>query len=155
MTWQDAQSYVRWLSLETGKQYRLPTESEWEYAARAGASSKYSWGDSIGRNLTNCARCGSVWDGRQPAPVASFTANAFGLYDMHGNVDEWVSDCWRYEGGAADGRARLGEECGQHVTRGGNWRSDPRYVRAASRWGRSIYGSSTGAGFRVARTLEP
>ena len=156
VTWQDAQSYVRWLSQETGKQYRLPTESEWEYAARAGASSKYSWGDSIGRNLANCARCGSAWDGRQPAPVASFTANAFGLYDMHGNVDEWVSDCWRYEGGAADGRARLGEECGQHVTRGGSWRSDPQYIHAASRWGRSeIYGYSTGAGFRVARTLEP
>ena len=94
VSWDDAKEYVAWLSRKTGKSYRLLTEAEWEYAARAGASTKYSWGNEIGRNQANCHSCGSQWDNMKTGPVGSFTANAFGLHDMHGNVWEWVEDCW-------------------------------------------------------------
>ena len=86
----DAKAYAAWLSAQTGKTYRLPSESEWEYAARAGTRTLYSWGDEIGVNRANCRGCGSEWDDEQTAPVGRFTANAFGLYDLHGNVWEWV-----------------------------------------------------------------
>ncbi len=93
VTWEDAQAYVRWLSGETGKQYRLLSEAEWEYAARAGMTTAHSWGDSIGRNRANCRKeCGDNYD--YTAPVGSFAANGFGLHDMHGNVWERVEDCW-------------------------------------------------------------
>ena len=85
---EDARAYAKWLSAQTGKRYRLPTEAEWEYAARASTTTKYSWGDAIGRNLANCNGCGSEWDIDKTAPVGSFAANPFGLYDMHGNVVE-------------------------------------------------------------------
>ena len=99
--WDDAQQYVRWLSNRTGKPYRLLSEAEWEYAARAGSDKAYSWGDEIGKGNANCLTCGSEWDFRQTAPVGSVAANAFGLYDMLGNVGEWVEDCYHgnYEGG--------------------------------------------------------
>ena len=93
VTWDDAQQYVAWFSKMTGKPYRLLSEAEWEYAARAGTTTAYSWGDEIGKGNANCNGCGSEWDGRQTAPVGSFAPNQFGLYDMHGNVWEWVEDC--------------------------------------------------------------
>ncbi len=104
--WDDAGAYVNWISRETGKNYRLLSESEWEYAARGGTQTRYSWGDAIGRNRANCAGCGSRWDGEKTAPVGSFSANEFGLYDMHGNVREWTQDCWNdsYTGAPKDGR---------------------------------------------------
>ena len=107
VSWDDAQSYVRWLSAWTGKTYRLLSESEWEYVARAGTETAYSWGDSVGVNRANCNSCGSQWDDEKTAPVGSFAANAWGVYDMHGNVYEWVQDCWNfgYEGAPADGSA--------------------------------------------------
>ena len=86
VTWDDAQRYVAWLSRMTGRTYRLLSEAEWEYAARAGTQTAYSWGDEIGKGNANCHGCGSQWDRRQTAPVGSFAANAFGLYDMLGNV---------------------------------------------------------------------
>ena len=157
VSWDDAQRYVQWLSRKTGKAYRLPSESEWEYAARAGTQTVYSWGDEIGVNRANCRGCGSQWDGDGTAPVGSFGANAWGLHDMHGNVFEWVEDCWNssYAGAPADGSAWLAGDCTGRVLRGGSWSDEPSYLRAADRvW------DSTGIrddfnGFRVARTLAP
>ena len=94
VSWYNAKEYVAWLSSQTGSEYRLPSEVEWEYAASAVRTSKYSWGNEIGTNRANCVGCGSQWDGKQTAPVGSFAPNGFGLYDMHGNVWEWVEDCW-------------------------------------------------------------
>ena len=94
VSWRDAQSFVSWLSIQTGEDYRLLTEAEWEYVARAGSETAFSWGHEIGSNRANCFECGSQWDGRETAPVGSFPANAFGVHDMHGNVEEWVEDCW-------------------------------------------------------------
>ena len=121
VSWDDAVAYTEWLSEQTGKRYRLPSEAEWEYAAclqrgaprrqaRAGTTTKYSWGKKIGRNLANCNGCGSRWDDEKTAPVGSFPANAWGLHDMHGNVWEWVQD-WleRQLPGSACGRVGLGE----------------------------------------------
>lgn len=107
VSWNDAKAYVAWLSKMTGREYRLLTEAEWEYAARAGTTTAYYWGDEIGKNNTNCNGCGSQWGGRKTAPVGSFAPNAFGLYDMFGNVWEWVEDCFHnnYEGAPTDGSA--------------------------------------------------
>ena len=90
VSWDDAREHVAWLSAQTGAEYRLPSEAEWKYAARAGTTTKYGWGDDIGSNRAACSGCGSQWDREQTAPVGSFRANGFGLYDMHGNVWEWV-----------------------------------------------------------------
>ncbi len=97
VSWDDAQAYVKWLSRITGKEYRLLSEAEYEYAARAGSQTAYPWGDDIklsGKAMANCDGCGSPWDDKQTAPVGSFAANQFGLYDMVGNVWEWTEDCW-------------------------------------------------------------
>ena len=157
VSWDDARSYVSWLSRRTGERYRLPSESEWEYAARAGSTSKYSWGNEVGRNRANCNGCGSRWDGQRTAPVGSFAPNAFGLYDMHGNVYEWVEDCWNgsYADAPSDGGARLSGDCAKRVLRGGSWYVDPRYLRAAARNGSTAGYRNSGDGFRVARTLTP
>ena len=157
VSWDDAQLYVQWLSEQTGHAYRLPTEAEWEYAARARTTTPYSWGNDIGRNLANCDRCGSQWDDKQTAPVGSFPPNAFGLHDMHGNVWEWVLDCRNdtYSGAPTDGSAWLSGDCGQRVSRGGSWYHYPGFLRSANRYGIAPglrYGSN---GFRVARTLTP
>ena len=131
VSWEDAQSYVRWLSVRTGKTYRLLSESEWEYVARAGTETAYSWGDSIGANRANCDGCGSQWDGKQTAPVGSFAANAWGVYDMHGNVREWVQDHWYsdYTGAPADGSAWISKGGNSRVLRSGLWTSRPWYFR--------------------------
>jgi formylglycine-generating enzyme required for sulfatase activity len=136
--WDDATQYVRWLSRLTGKEYRLLTEAEWEYAARAGTQARYSWGDELGKGNANCVSCGSQWDGKQTAPVGSFKPNAFGLYDMHGNVFEWCEDVGHdtYEGAPTDGSARLqGGDPSLRVVRGGSWFDYPRSLRAACRGG--------------------
>ena len=156
VSWEDAQQYVKWISAKTGKQYRLPTEAEWEYAARAGSETKYSWGNSIGNNKANCDGCGSRWDDSKTAPVASFTANAFGLYDMHGNVWEWTQDCWNgsYKGAPGDGSAWLSGECGQRVLRGGSWSNFPNDLRSAYRNYSTTGFRISYIGFRLARTLD-
>ena len=107
VTWYDASAYAAWLSSQTGKRYRLPTEAEWEYAARAETETMYSWGNDIDVNRANCDGCAGQWDNAKTAPVGSFEANGWGLHDMHGNVREWVQDCWNesYEGAPTDGSA--------------------------------------------------
>ncbi len=151
VNWKDAQSYVRWLSARTGKRYRLLSESEWEYVARAGTETAYSWGDSIGVNRASCNGCGSQWDGEQTAPVGSFEANAWDVHDMHGNVWEWVQDCYNYSynGAPSDGSAWESEDCSNHVQRGGSWYNGPGDLRSANRDKSSLRYS--GDGFRVAR----
>ena len=153
----DGVAYVAWLSEQTGEEYRLPSESEWEYAARAGTTTWYSWGQDIGRNRANCGGCGSNWDNEQTAPVGSFAANAWGLHDMHGNVWEWVADCWHenYAQAPGDGTAwTRGVDCGHRVLRGGSWFIAPVNLRSANR-GRNIAGVRNGnIGFRVVRTLD-
>ena len=157
VSWEDAQSYVSWLSRRTGEEYRLPTEAEWEYAARAGTTTKYSWGDEIGQNRANCEGCGSRWDDSETAPVGSVPANAWGLHDMHGNVWEWVQDCWNgsYAGAPVDGGAWLSGDCSERVLRGGSWYNLPRNLRAALRSGDTTGNRYGDNGFRVARTLTP
>ena len=158
VSWEDAQSYVSWLSRETGEAYRLPTEAEWEYAARAGTTTKYSWGKEIGVDRANCrgGSCGDQW--AFTAPVGSFAGNAWGLHDMHGNVWEWVQDCWNgnYAGAPVDGSAWLSRNCSLRVLRGGSWGYGPGVLRSAYRsQERPRRPQQPHLGFRVARTLTP
>ena len=155
VSWEDAQAYVAWLSREAGKEYRLLSEAEWEYAARAGTTTRYHWGDDIGRNRANCDdnRCGDGWE--VAAPVGSFAANGFGLHDVHGNVWEWVEDCWNgsYAGAPLDGSAWESGECDTRVVRSGGWNNNPRNLRAANRYGFDTGDRLNINGFRVSRTL--
>jgi formylglycine-generating enzyme required for sulfatase activity len=157
VSWQDAQDYVTWLSARTGKRYRLPTEAEWEYAARAGTTTAYWWGNDLGQNHANGGGGGSQWDSKQTAPVGSFKPNPFELYDTAGNVYEWVQDCWHgsYSGAPADGTAWLGteEECKFRVVRGGSWYIYPQYLRSAYRIRNGSDVAFNYLGFRIARAL--
>ena len=157
VSWRDAQAYARWLRGKTGAGYRLLSEAEWEYAARGGSRTAYHWGDSIGRNRAKCWRCGSPRGGKRTAPVGSFPANGFGLHDVHGNVWEWVEDCWHegYAGAPLDGGAWESGECGRRVLRGGSWDSLPRNLRSADRIRHTSGNRNDSSGFRVARTLTP
>jgi formylglycine-generating enzyme required for sulfatase activity len=135
--WDDAQDYVRWLSRTSGgKHYRLPTEAEWEYAARAGSAARYAWGSEMEMGHAVCfSECGPEAD--QPAKGGTTAPNAFGLYDLHGNLWEWVQDCWHgnYEGAPVDGSAWESSKnvCEQRVIRGGSWNCLPFDVRSATR----------------------
>ena len=159
VNWNEAQAYAAWLSAQTGKTYRLPSEAEWEYAARAGTSTLYSWGDEIGVNRANCNGCRSAWENTQTAPVGSFAANAFGLYDMHGNVREWVADCYvsNYNGAPSDGSARADARCSRtrSVSRGGAWTTTPPGLRSASRSRTNRRNSFNNLGFRLVQELNP
>jgi formylglycine-generating enzyme required for sulfatase activity len=157
LSWDNAQAYVAWLSKMSGKGYRLLTEAEWEYAARAGSITAYFWGDEIGKGNANCNGCGSKWDGQQASPVGSFEPNAFGLYDMAGNVWQWVEDCYHenYNGAPADGSAWTLGECKFRVLRGGSWGFNPGSLRSTFRnWGTPDLRNAN-VGFRVGRTLGP
>jgi formylglycine-generating enzyme required for sulfatase activity len=156
VSWNDAKTYLQWLSKESGKDYRLPSEAEWEYAARARTATAYPWGSSIGKNKANCDGCGSQWDNKQTSPVGSFAANPFGLYDMSGNVWQWVEDCYvnSYTDAPSDGSAREG--CGANasrVLRGGSWSNFPQWLRSATRNNVSPAYRYSLVGFRAARTL--
>ena len=153
--WADAEAYVRWLSRKTGQAYRLPSEAEWEYAARAGTATARYWGEASGWGRANCERCGSRWDNRGTAPVGSFTPNAYGLHDVLGNNWEWVADCYQssYAGAAADGRPRISGDCRYRVMRGGSWESDARRLRAANRRKHAPNDIDNDFGFRVARDI--
>ena len=150
VNWRDARNYASWLSEKTGKDYRLPSEAEWEYAARAGSTTRYSWGEDIGGNRANYER--TEREVHWTLPVGSFPSNGFGLHDMHGNVREWVEDCWNYtyDGAPSDGSAWLSGDCGLRVSRGGGWDNSEYFLRSAYRgWGRR----NPDQGFRVALTL--
>ena len=136
ISWDHAKAFIDWLNSKTGNSYRLPTEAEWEYAARAGTTTLYPWGDDFRGNQANCAWCGSQWDGQQTAPVGSFAANAWGLHDMLGNVREWTEDCWHkdYNGAPTDGSAwTTGGDCSQRMFRGASWNDRARYLRPSDR----------------------
>ena len=152
VSWKDAVAYAEWLSKQTGKPYRLPTEAEWEYTARAGTKTDYWWGNDIGNNRANCDGCGSPWDNQQTAPVGSFKPNAWGLYDTAGNVWEWVQDCWNgsYAGAPDNGAAWQTGECAYRVLRGGSWIDFGRYVRSAGRIRDEPDDGDDGIGFRLA-----
>jgi formylglycine-generating enzyme required for sulfatase activity len=157
VSWGDAKQYVMWLSRSTGKEYRLLTEAEWEYAARAGTATRYSWAADVGTGNANCDGCGSRWDLQQTAPVGSFRPNAFGLHDMHGNVWEWVEDVWHpnYRGSPTDGSAWLeGGDPNFRVVRGGSWRNEVALIGAAVRDERNIHVAFDTLGFRVARDIN-
>ena len=156
VSWEDTRAYVRWLSRRTGLTYRLLSEAEWEYVVRAGTEGNYHWGPGIGDGRANCDGCGSEWDNKQTAPVGSFRENGWGLYDGHGNVWEWVEDCWHgdYEGAPADGSAWVSEgRCELRVLRGGSRGSEPNLLRSAFRFGYSAGHRDNSVGFRIARTL--
>ncbi len=169
LSWHDAEAYVAWLndtvddrvtpSTHGSPPYRLPSEAEWEYAARAGTTTARWWGDAIGIGNANCHGCGSRWDNRLIAPVGSFGPNPFGLFDMLGNVWQWTSDCWNenYVGAPEDGSPWATGNCNRRVMRGGGWSNSPAFVRSATRVaadaGGRDYDYASYVGFRVARTL--
>jgi formylglycine-generating enzyme required for sulfatase activity len=178
VSWFDTQTYVEWLSRITGQNYRLLSEAEWEYAARAGTQTAYPWGEEIGKANANCNGCGSKFGIREAkeagdlgakiqgsgaffvikAPVGSFAPNPFGLYDMNGDVYEWVEDCQHdnYNGAPTDGSPWIaGGNCLLRVLRGGSWRESPQYIRSASRAWFHVVSYSDNGGFRVGRTLTP
>ena len=184
VSWNDVQRYIQWLNNKTGQRFRLASEAEWEYAARAvvgksgrevenSSNQNYSWGDNIGENNANCDGCGSQWDDQKTAPVASFSANSIGLYDMHGNVWEWVQDCWHdnYNGAPTNGNAwevelqdsaklqrafkmqgapTIQGECRRRVLRGGSWNNVRGYLRSAYRSADSAESTYFNFGFRLA-----
>ena len=148
VSWEDAQAYVRWLSAKTGKRYRLPSESEWEYAARAGTRTLFHTGETISTDQAN-------YNGCQTVPVDTFGANEWGLHDVHGNVWEWTEDCWNnsYAGAPTDGSAWANGDCSRRVLRGGSWNNRPSNLRAANRDRGTAGNRGNNIGFRVARTL--
>jgi formylglycine-generating enzyme required for sulfatase activity len=153
VSWSDAQAYADWLTRQTGKRYRLPSEAEWEFAARAGVRSSYPWGFSMERGKALCFDCGSQWDNRSTAPVGSFAPSAFGLYDTAGNVLEWVADCYTasYEGAPADGRARVDGGCTNRVARGGAFNKPAASMKTHVRAKFLPESRLNMLGFRVAR----
>ena len=153
ISWEDAAAYTLWLSAQTGMNYRLPSEAEWEYAARAGSEEKYSWGNEIGHDRANCAGCGSLWDNEKTAPVGSFSANGWGLHDMHGNVWEWVQDCYNdnYRGAPADGSAWASGDCSFRIRRGGSWLNSPKILHLSKRSKVRLKDRNYVVGFRIAR----
>jgi len=155
VSWRDANQFTEWLRKKTGKPYRLPTESEWEYAARSDSDSAFWWGEEMMADAVSCRGCATP-SSKRPEPVGSFPANPFGLHDMNGGVWEWVSDCWHssYAGHPADGTSWESSDCRQRVLRGGSWRNDPSYLRSASRFYYDATVRYSVNGFRVALTLQ-
>lgn len=151
VSWTDAQQYAAWLAQAAKKAYRLPSEAEWEYAARGGTQTKYWWGDKLQPGMAGCKDCGDL-AAEQPGKVGSFKPNPFGLYDMGGGVDQWVEDCWHrtYQGAPGDGTAWTGGDCASHVLRSGSWKNDSRYVRPSNRDGYDTNVRYPTHGFRVA-----
>ena len=154
VSWKDARGYVRWLSAQTGKSYRLPSEAEWEYAARSGNVGSYWWTNAYETIPANCFNCGSAWDGARTAPVGQFAANSLGLYDMTGNVQEWTADCYHpnYTGAPADGRVWEEFGCTQRVVRGGAYTSPLDSLRSAKRAQLAEDTRLDNLGFRIVRT---
>lgn len=152
VSWSDARQYVAWLSAAARKAYRLPSEAEWEYAARGGTQTKYWWGDQFQFGMANCRNCSDIADAEQPVKTGSLKPNPFGLYDMGGGVDQWVEDCWHknYQGAPADGSEWVESECVSHVIRSGSWKNDAQYVRPSNRGSYDTNVRYPTHGFRVA-----
>jgi formylglycine-generating enzyme required for sulfatase activity len=155
VSWDDAQEFTGWLSKTTGKPYRLPTEAEWEYAARGGSTARYWWGKDIGSGRAQCVDCGVSETGK-PAPAGSFRPNAFGLYDTSGNAAEWVEDCWNptYRGAPGDGTAWMGGDCSLRVLRGGSFADKAASLRSSARFRYDEDVRYYANGFRVVRDLN-
>ena len=155
-SWDDAQQYIAWLSRVSGQAYRLPSEAEWEYAARAGTTTRFSWGEQAGTGLANCTDCGGAQDPHMPAHAQRFRPNPFGLYGMAGGVSQWVQDCWaaNYAGAPVDGSARESRACQQRVLRGGSFRSTHEDITPTSRNRYDAPVRYLANGFRVARNVR-
>jgi formylglycine-generating enzyme required for sulfatase activity len=156
VSWDDAAQFIAWLSRAAGQKYRLPSEAVWEYAARAGTTSRYWWGELIGVNLANCLDCGGPQNPKAPMAIDLYKPNPFGLIDMLGGVDQWVADCWfpNYAGAPVDGEPHDLKGCDKRVLRGGSFRTDHEEVAATAR---NSYDQSVRYqpnGFRVARDLQ-
>lgn len=154
VTWEQANEYVAWLSLMTGRAYRLLSEAEFEFAARAGTATAFPWGDDLVTGKANCVGCSQLASPGTTS-VGQFSPNAFGLFDMHGNVGQWVEDCYfdNLAGVPLDGKARTANECERHAIRGGGWDSGPAGVRSAARSFGTLPRRDFNIGFRVARSL--
>ncbi len=154
ISWDEAEAYVTWLSRETGHHYRLPSASEWEYAARAGTNTLYHWGDEPGKNKANCLTCDTEFAG-EVAPVGSFPANAWGLSDMHGNVWEWTKDCIDPNTAPpSNGMPKLFGNCDSRELRGGSARSDAWSIRAGARAFALRMDHISDVGFRVVMDIS-
>ena len=163
VSYDDVMSYIAWLRARTGKAYRLPTEAEWEYAARGGTTTRFWWGDYPSHEYANFglnACCGGLEAGADrwqvASPVGSFQPNPFGLFDMSGNVMQYVADCWHanYRGAPADGSVWTEQGCGTRTIRGGSWSSPPEFIRSADRIWVPSRSRLNIVGFRVARDVE-
>jgi formylglycine-generating enzyme required for sulfatase activity len=165
VSWQQANEYVRWLNNNGGKRgYRLPSEAEWEYAARAGTTTPFATGDCISTDQANFDGTFEYGDCPDPTnldlhrtqPVGSYAPNPWGLYDMHGNINEFVADCWNdgYDGAPTDGSAWLDGNCTRRVLRGGSWHGDASYLRSAYRCRSGPAFGHRSIGFRLARTPD-
>lgn len=156
LSWKDIQQYLAWLKKVTGQSYRLPSEAEWEYAARGGSERKYWWGDRMAAGMADCKECGGGWSFKTPASVTAGKPNPFGLHGMNGGVWEWTDDCWNpdYERAPRDGSASQQGDCSARVLRGGSWRNDASYAHSASRLRYDFDVRYTTNGFRVARDLR-
>lgn len=163
--WDQARSYIAWLSLLTGRHYRLLSETEREYATRAGTTTPFWWGSSIMSTQANYNSAGEPYEGggekgdypRRTMPVDNYQANPWGLFQVHGNVWEWTEDCWNdnHEGNPGNGQSRLTGECDRRVVRGGAWYDSPRDLRSAFRTGFTVSSQNDMVGFRIARSLDP
>jgi formylglycine-generating enzyme required for sulfatase activity len=155
VSWNDTQEFLGWLSQKTGQTYRLPSEAEWEYASRGGATSPFWWGKDVGTGHAKCADCGGD-QSRQTSPTGSFRPNAFGLYDTAGNAAEWVQDCWNqtYSGAPGDGAAWTTGDCSVRVLRGGSFTNKAVYLRSSARMKYDADVRYYANGFRVVRELK-
>ena len=171
VSWEDAKRYTEWLSRKTGHDYRLLSEAEWEYAARANTRTEHPWGGSAHEacgyanvhDQTSKRENKFSWaslncdDGyAQTAPVGSFEANEFGLHDMLGNVWEWVADCWNgsYENAPLDSNVWRKGDCRRHISRGGSWGNGPKNLRSAGRVRSDAGDRGDNYGFRIAKNLQ-
>ncbi len=155
VSWEDAKAFAAWLSQKTGRKYRLPSEAEWEYSARAGTTSKFWWGKDVGKANANCDGCGDA-PVHKTMPVGSFRPNGFGLYDTSGNAYEWVEDCWNdnFTKAPKDGSAWTTGQCGQHVLRGGSFANKFTAATSAARFRYDLDVRYYANGFRILRDLQ-
>ncbi len=150
VSWEDATAYATWLTQQTGQTYRLPTEAEWEYAARAGSVTQYWWGNEIGSNLALCKGCNNQWEPKT-APVGSFGASPFGLHDMSGNVREWTCSEYEEKYNGKEQHCHSSKQGNYRVERGGSWLNKPWSVRVTARIGNPPTGRYTNVGFRLVK----